>query len=80
MEWGSIWRHVRSLIVTLVLYFSLIQVPYEVVVNRAKVAWGTYLGDSLELIILFLIADISYNWLRLRLLKWLDKRDQYQSK
>lgn len=69
MQMRSIWRHTSTIIQTLAIYFLLIQGPYDLWIAKVGYHWQMYLTNIFGITALFLVVDLSYNYLRQRLLK-----------
>ena len=69
MKWQSIWRHTSYIIQTLMIYFLLIQGPYDVWIAKVGYRLGAYLIDIVGISVLFFIVELGYNYFRQRLLK-----------
>ncbi|WP_048000425.1 hypothetical protein [Lactiplantibacillus herbarum] len=70
MKWKSIWRHTRTILLTLVIYFMLIQGPYDLWISKDGYRIGSYLIDIVGVTGLFIIVEMVYNYFR----QWLLKR------
>ncbi|WP_137627038.1 hypothetical protein [Lactiplantibacillus pingfangensis] len=64
MKWQSIWRHTRTVGQTLLIYFLLIQGPYDLWIAKVGYRLVSYLTTIVGITILFVIVELSYNYLR----------------
>lgn len=69
MKWQSIWRHTGYIVQTLLIYFLLIQGPYDVWIAKVGYQFWTYVTSIVGITVLFFIVELSYNYLRQVLLK-----------
>jgi len=64
MKWQSIWRHTRTVGQTLLIYFLLIQGPYDVWIAKVGYRLLAYLTTIVGITVLFIVVELSYNYLR----------------
>ncbi|CAM3232404.1 hypothetical protein [Lactiplantibacillus plajomi] len=64
MKWHSIWRHTRYILNTLIVYFLLIQGPYDLWIGKTGYHFWTYLLATVEITVLFFIVEAGYNYCR----------------
>lgn len=69
MKWQSIWRHTGYIVQTLMIYFLLIQGPYDVWIAKIGYQLWTYVTTIIGITVLFFIVELVYNVLRQYLLK-----------
>ncbi|MCG0634544.1 hypothetical protein EQK05_11585 [Lactiplantibacillus plantarum] len=64
MQWRSFWRHTRTIFETLVIYFLLIQGPYDLWIGKVGYRLNSYLIDIVGITVLFVIVELVYNAIR----------------
>ncbi|CAJ1229409.1 hypothetical protein [Lactiplantibacillus xiangfangensis] len=69
MKWKSIWRHTRYILETLVIYFFLIQGPYDLWLGKTGYHLWSYVINTVGIAALFLVVEIIYNYVRQQILK-----------
>ncbi|BDZ31721.1 hypothetical protein RA086_10860 [Lactiplantibacillus sp. WILCCON 0030] len=68
MKWQSIWRHTSYIVQTLIIYFLLIQGPYDLWIAKVGYRLLAYVVDIVGITILFFLVELAYNYFRQRLL------------
>ncbi|MDV0431876.1 hypothetical protein RXV91_13455 [Lactiplantibacillus sp. DA1] len=69
MQWQSFWRHTRTIIETLVIYFLLIQGPYDLWIGKIGYRLESYLVDIVGITVLFMVVELVYNVIRQHVIK-----------
>lgn len=69
MQWRSFWRHTRTIVETLLIYFLLIQGPYDLWIGKTDYQIGSYLIDIVGITVLFMVVELGYNAIRQHVLK-----------
>ncbi|EQM53583.1 hypothetical protein N692_05375 [Lactiplantibacillus plantarum EGD-AQ4] len=69
MQWRSFWRHTRTIVETLLIYFLLIQGPYDLWIGKTGYQIGSYLIDIVGITVLFMVVELCYNAIRQHVLK-----------
>lgn len=69
MQWRSFWRHTRTIVETLLIYFLLIQGPYDLWIGKIGYRIGSYLIDIVGITVLFMVVELGYNVIRQHVLK-----------
>ncbi|AUI77876.1 MULTISPECIES: hypothetical protein [Lactiplantibacillus] len=69
MQWRSFWRHTRTIVETLLIYFLLIQGPYDLWIGKTGYQIGSYLIDIVGITVLFMVVELGYNAIRQHVLK-----------
>lgn len=68
MKWKSIWRHTRYILRILVIYFFLIQGPYDWWIGKTGYHLWMYVMDIIGIAALFFVVEVIYNYCRQRVL------------